>query len=152
MSNDRLALILQELGVKTGIHNLVLDASGSLSLQLNLPNAPLVHLHEVPQEGVLVIFARLGFAQTVSEAAIFRAFLQQNLFWEGGKGAVFAMIPETGELILQRRDAIDTLTTERLEVALEDFIDCAQTARALILTPAEDDAPDALPLSGALRV
>jgi hypothetical protein len=141
MTYDRLQMILKELGEKTGIRDLGLDDSNGCSIRLNIEGAPLIHLHYVPPDDELITFAILGFVPEDNSAELFRGFLQNNLFWEEAKGAIFALIPETGELVLQRKDKGYTLSPEFLETALENFVESMLEARGKLFAPAQQDSP-----------
>jgi hypothetical protein len=63
---------------------------------------------------------------------VFRRLLEQNCFWAGAKGAVFALEPETGELVLQRELFSDRLSMESLGAALEDFAACIGKTKKML--------------------
>lgn len=144
MSFKRMDLLLQELGRNEDIPDLHLDESGACAIRMAMPEAPVINMYYLEADNRFVMLAEVGYIPTSHETGLMRSFLIDNLAWAGADGAVFAIAPDTGKLILQRRDDADALTPKKMADNFRTFLDAAIEATGRIAI-VEDDADNSTP-------
>ena len=110
------------LGEALEIANLSLDEGGRCRLSID-GGAVVVDLGHDPASGVIELAAALPAADPV-EAQLAR-LLRANFNWRGTEGATFAIEPESGALVLQRRLTASEVDNGGLTAALEALVAAA---------------------------
>ncbi|MBV8968418.1 MAG: type III secretion system chaperone [Verrucomicrobia bacterium] len=99
-----------------------------------------VRIQEFPEIGELLFSAALGTVQfDRSTEEVYRTLLQANYRWvlTAGGSLALELGPEP-EVILDLREPLVTLDSERFEARLEDFIDCAGYWADYLAAPSPD--------------
>ncbi len=132
MSLSQANLIVEETMKRLDVPGARLNANGMCAIRLKNINLPPVNLSYAEGDDRLVIFSEVGFLAADRELELMRRILEMNLFWTGTAGASFARSPDTGVLVLQRKESIGVLTPETLASQLNAFVAILEQTRALL--------------------
>lgn len=118
------ASLIAALGAKIGITPLVLDAEGSLALQVGADL--LLHLQHDPRHNHLTLFMSLGTPTAATRQAIYADMLRANRFWRETLGATLSLDDqEPPGVVLALRLACAGLPAGDFLQAVEDVLEVA---------------------------
>ncbi|MBL6080016.1 type III secretion system chaperone [Belnapia sp. T18] len=136
MTRDECAAHVTQLGEALGIGTLILDEDGLCILAVS--DGGLIPTIGWNANGrTLDVMICLDLEPKDSEL---RMLMAENFAWDAAAGAVFALEPQTGALVIQRRCTSTDLEHGLLPV-LDILIDLAESCTARFSAPADEEMP-----------
>lgn len=129
-------LLVDELAAQLGFTELALDETGTLQLVFD---ETLVSFEFDEGAGRLLIYAALGEVPSGIRERIYGRLLRENLFRGGDGDPVFAVLPDSGSVLLQTALQLEGLDLARLLVVLEGLLNRADQWTAFLKS--EVDSP-----------
>lgn len=119
--------LLFELGSKTGLANIKLNAS--LVCQLTFDKKITINIESRPDKRNIEIYSVLGLLSALTDAAregLYFKMLSSNLFGKGTQGCVLSIDENMGEIVLFKSLNIENMNYSEFEELLEIFITTAE--------------------------
>jgi Tir chaperone protein (CesT) family len=138
-------ILLEELAAQLGLTELALDENGSVQIVFD---DTLVSFEFDEGAGRLLIYAAIGEVPVARRERVYGLLLRENLFRGGEGDPVFAVLPESGSVLLQTALSLAGLDLARLLVVLEGLLNRAD--QWTVFLKSEVDSPSG-ETSGALE-
>lgn len=142
-------LLVDELAAQLGFTELALDETGTLQLVFD---ETLVSFEFDEGAGRLLIYAALGEVPSGIRERIYGRLLRENLFRGGDGDPVFAVLADSGSVLLQTALQLEGLDLARLLVVLEGLLNRADQWTAFLKSEVDSssgETPGALEFFGA---
>lgn len=138
-------ILVEELAAQLGLTDLVLDENGSVQLVFD---DTLVSFEFDEGAGRLLVYAALGEVPSSMRERVYGLLLRENLFRGGDGDPVFAVLPESGSVLLQTALSLAGLELARLLAVLEGLLNRADQWTAFLKSEVDSPSGDT---SGALE-
>lgn len=116
-----LSELLQSLGKTLLLHDLQLNSQGVC--QLIFEDRIEIHIEQAPAEEAAHLYAVLGKIPDEAKEPLYSRLLEAQLFFrEVGDGCAFALDPEAGDILLNKRLVTTHLTEESFQETLSEFV------------------------------
>lgn len=150
MSRQKWREVFREAANGLEFASVELDETASCAIRSDRPGVPEIHLAYDERGDVVHLFAEIGYVPE-DDKDLYREFLQDNLFGEKTRGAVFAVVRTTGKVALQRALPVrDIEDGKAFAAVLVDFTEVAcEACRRLFRSVLPSESSDGAEASGA---
>ena len=132
---ETLQRLFDEIAEREGAPRLELDEDGAAAAAFG--DGMLLFVQCRPEAPDVVLTVPLGRVPAERAGEVFGKLLAANFYWAGARGATLALQEESGEVVVQFREGLEGLSSERLQSVLEGFLAVASDWRTTLAETVE---------------
>ena len=132
---ETLQRLFDEIAEREGAPRLEFDDDGAAAAAFG--DGMLLFVQCRPEAPDVVLTVPLGRVPAERAGEVFGRLLAANFYWAGARGATLALQEESGEVVVQFREGLEGLSSERLQSVLEGFLAVASDWRTTLAETVE---------------